>query len=96
MEDFSTLTVHPDVEQDRLPIDVQRMTGANPQGRYLAAITDVGLLARGTGNGTPVVAFLIELPNGRQVVAETTWELLRTAVRALQASPIAREAEAQQ
>jgi hypothetical protein len=54
-------------------------------------LTDIGLLRHGTGGGRASVSMLVTLPDGTQVFAETTWRLLKTAVRALAASPIAAE-----
>lgn len=51
----------------------------------------IGLLRHGTVDGTASVALLVELPDGRRVVAQTTWALLRTAYIALAASPVAAE-----
>jgi hypothetical protein len=53
------------------------------------ALERIGLLPHGTSKGRPSVALLIRLPDGTQVLAQTTWALLRAAVRALDASPVA-------
>lgn len=57
-------------------------------GHVLAGkITRAGLLPRGTVSGAPTVGLVIELEDGRKVVAETTWLLFHDAARALAASP---------
>ena len=53
------------------------------------AVERIGLLPQGTAAGRPSVALLIRLPDGTPVIAQTTWALLSTAVRALSASPVA-------
>lgn len=54
-------------------------------------IRDIGLMRNGTVKGRAVVFLVVELPDGTQVAAQTTWRLLDTATRALAASPIAQE-----
>lgn len=49
----------------------------------------IGLMPDGTASGRPAVVLLVRLPDGTPVVAQTTWALLRSAVRALNASPVA-------
>lgn len=49
----------------------------------------IGLMPDGTASGRPAVILLVRLPDGTPVVAQTTWALLRSAVRALNASPVA-------
>jgi hypothetical protein len=53
------------------------------------SIERIGLLPNATNNGRPSLAVVIRLPDGRAVIAETTWALMRNAVRALDASPVA-------
>jgi hypothetical protein len=50
-------------------------------------LTRVALLPEGTTDACASVALLAVLDDGTQVVIETTWRLLRTAVRAIAASP---------
>jgi hypothetical protein len=45
----------------------------------------VATLADGTTKGKPSVAIGIRLDNGEYVIAETTWNLLYTAARAIEA-----------
>lgn len=80
---MSQLNVALDAEQS-LVVDRARLIG---QGH----LTDIGLLRHGTSGGRASVSMLVTLPDGRQVFAETTWRLLKTAVHALAHSPIAAE-----
>lgn len=52
-------------------------------------IERIGLLPNGTAKGRPTIALLIRLDDGRTIDAETTWALLRAAMTALNASPVA-------
>jgi hypothetical protein len=54
-------------------------------------ISHIGLIRHGTAAGNASVALIIQLPDGSQVWAETTWRLLHAAVKALAATPIAAE-----
>lgn len=51
----------------------------------------IGLMRHGTVDGRASVVLLVDLPDGRRVVAQTTWALLRAAYVALAASPVAAE-----
>lgn len=55
------------------------------------ALDRIGLLRHGTKDGKASVAVVVSLPDGRKVVGETTWALLRNAVAAMAASPIVAE-----
>lgn len=44
-------------------------------------LTSIAALANGTAKGKPSVAFRVELPDGRVVIAQTTLALLVTATR---------------
>lgn len=48
-------------------------------------IDRVAALAQGTTSGKPSIAIGIRLDNGEYVIAETTWNLLYTAARAIEA-----------
>ena len=52
-------------------------------------LTRIGLLPGGMGSGDPSVALVIKMPDGTLVPAQTSWRLLRMAVKAMDASPIA-------
>jgi hypothetical protein len=55
----------------------------------------IGLLPEGTSGGRASVAMVATLDDGRKVVVECTWRLLRSAARVLNASPLGQaEAEA--
>lgn len=54
-----------------------------------AKLTRVGILPNGTRSGKATVGLLVELPDGRKVIAETTLALFLMAARACGASPIA-------
>lgn len=77
------LTITPDIEQAPWT-DIPQ---AAPQGR----LERIDLLRNGTREGRAIVGFVVRLPDGTAVVAETTWRLFNTAARALAASPVASE-----
>jgi hypothetical protein len=54
---------------------------------HLANDTGIGLavLPGGMTPGLPSVAFRLDLPDGRSVVAETSWRLLASSVKAIAA-----------
>jgi hypothetical protein len=51
----------------------------------LAKLHGMARLAMGTSMGKSSIALRIDLPDGRTVIAETTLNLLRTAMRAIEA-----------
>lgn len=72
-----------DLLNDPLPLN------DSPLGhRRSARIHRIGLLPDGTDEGRPTVALDIVLPDGRHVLAETTWRLLSAATASLAASPV--------
>lgn len=54
-------------------------------------LSRIGLLRNGTVRGRATVAVVVDLPDGTQVIGQTTWALLRTAYAALAASPAVAE-----
>lgn len=58
-------------------LDPNNVTLAEPMG--------VAILARGMGSGKPSVAFRIDLPDGKTVLAQTSARLFCTAARAVMA-----------
>lgn len=58
-------------------------------GKYLddppahGVIERVGNLPRGTASGKPAFQVLARLDDGSQVIVETTWDLMRMALRAM-------------
>lgn len=50
-----------------------------------AKLARVGLLPQGTENGGPAFELLARTPDGGTVLLETTWALMRTALKALDA-----------
>lgn len=73
-------------DMDRFPWeDVKPLNGE------LGALTRVGLMRNGTTRGRATVVFLIELQDGTQVAAQTTWALFRSAFTAFNATPIVAE-----
>ncbi|TFV90428.1 hypothetical protein [Blastococcus sp. CT_GayMR16] len=80
---MTSLSVHVDAEQG-FPLERSKLV-AHGQ------LTAVGLLRHGTSRGRASVSVIVTLPDGSQVLAETTWALLRTAYAALAASPIVAE-----
>lgn len=77
------------------PLDLRPNLELNPWNDLPAGscqggrIERIGLLPNGTDQGRPTVAMLVRLDDGTTVAAETTWALIRAAVRALNASPVA-------
>lgn len=76
------LSVTPDI--DRAP-----WTDIDPA--YSGQLERIGLLRNGTTQGRATVGLVVQLADGRHVVAETTWRLLHNAVRALAAGPVGSE-----
>ncbi len=70
-----------DLTPDTLPL--------NTDGGLSATLERVGVLPDGTQAGRATVLMLIRLPDGRQVVAETTLRLFKMAAAAIAASPVA-------
>jgi hypothetical protein len=60
----------------------------NPDGAT-ARIERVGILPNATQQGRACVEFLIRLPDGTPVIAETTLRLFNVAARAVAATPVA-------
>jgi hypothetical protein len=77
------LSIFPDAEQ-RNSLDPKRPV-------VEAKLTGVGLLRHGTSEGKASIAMFVMLPDGTQVLAQTTWAAFHTAAKALAASPIAAE-----
>lgn len=63
-------------------------TDLNTDKALYGHVERMGLLPQGTAGGRPTLALVVRLPDGRAVVAETTWALMRASLRALDASPI--------
>lgn len=78
------LNIRPDMEQ-------APWTHVDPGTVLTGQLVSIGLLRHGTREGRASVALLVELADGRHVVAETTFRLFNTAARALAASPVAAE-----
>lgn len=76
------LTITPDIEQAPWTDLTEVIPGK---------LARIGLLRNGTEGGRASIALLIQLDDGSQVVAETTWRLFNASARALAASPIASE-----
>lgn len=81
---MTPLHITVDAEQTPLGIDTQLLVG---QG----ALTAIGLLRHGTDGGAASIGMVITLPGGKQILAETTWKLFKTAYLVLEASPIVAE-----
>lgn len=81
---MATLDVIIDAEDPSFPLDAELMVAHGD-------ITAIGLLRHGTSKGKASVALVITTADGRQVLGQTTWALLRTAFAALNASPIVAE-----
>lgn len=75
---FPDASVHFDLDPERPQI-------------HEASLTSLGMLRHGTKGGRAVVVVVTTLPDGTQVVAQTTWALFNTAAKALAHTPIASE-----
>lgn len=72
--------------------DAERRNSLDPKKPVVEAeLTGVGLLRHGTSEGKASVALFVTMPNGTQVLVQTTWAAFHTAAKALAASPIATE-----
>jgi hypothetical protein len=81
---MTPLAVTPDVE--RAPWTDLRLRPGDD-----GALARIGLLRHATVQGKAGVAVVIDLPDGTQVIGQTTWALFRAAYAALAASPVAAE-----
>lgn len=76
----------------RATTDVEQGFPFDPKRPFLAGdLTDIGLMRHGTSEGKAAVMVIVTLPDGTQVIGQTTWALLRTAYAGLSASPIVAE-----
>lgn len=80
----SHLDVRPNLDQAPFD-DLDRTTLLH------GSLTAIGLLPAGTSQGQASVAMVVVIDDGRKVVVECTWRLLRAAARALDASPLGRD-----
>lgn len=55
------------------------------------ALRDIGLKRNGTVGGRAVVFLVVELPDGSQVAAQTSWRLFKYAAGVFAADPIVLE-----
>lgn len=81
--------VFTDVERTGFPFDPDNL--AHPAVGDPVLLVQIGLLRNATAKGRAGVLLRIDLPDGRTVIAQTTWRLLHNAVKALAASPVASE-----
>jgi hypothetical protein len=51
----------------------------------------IGLLPDGMASGKPVCAMVVRLSNSEVVIAQVSWQMLKTAVHAFEVSPIVAE-----
>ena len=59
----------------------------NPGAVQIGDITRIGIRDAGMASGQPAVAVLIRCHDGTEVIAQTSWSFLATAMRVLAASP---------
>lgn len=78
---WTPLSVKPNLEVAPLELAAGEAT---PEGR----LTQIGLLPNATNEGRAAVGVVVQLEDGSEVVAVTTWRLLHSAVRALAAGPV--------
>jgi len=81
---MTPLSVTPDVEQAPWS-DLHLRPGDD------GVLARIGLLRHGTVGGKASVAVVVDMPDGTQIIGQTTWALLRTAYAALAASPVVAE-----
>ena len=81
---MTPLEIRPNLDRD--PWHDIRITDVGSQS---GRIERIGLLPDGTDAGRPTIAIVGRLGNGQPVILETTWALIRTAIRGLDASPVA-------
>jgi hypothetical protein len=74
-------------------LDVERApwTDLRPRPGDDGTLARIGLLRHATVQGKAGVAVVIDMPDGTQVIGQTTWALFRTAYAALAASPVVAE-----
>jgi len=87
------LSVIPDIDAaGGLGVDVARLLPTQADlSTQTAHLATIGLLRHGTAGGRASVGMVIELPDGTQIIAETSWRLLHNAVRALAVGPVGSE-----
>ncbi|MBL7546627.1 hypothetical protein I6A60_01840 [Frankia sp. AgB1.9] len=79
------------------PINIRPDLSADPWSDLQPAtltrgtLTRIGLLRHGPTGGRATVGMVIETDESQVIIAETTWRLLRGAVRVLAARPVAAE-----
>lgn len=90
---MTPLTITTDVERNGLAsLDLGRLhPSIDTAVGAVGTLDEIGLLRHGTARGRAVVAILVTLPDDTQVLAQTTWALLRGAYAALAASPVVAE-----
>lgn len=72
--------------------DAEVKNGLDPDKPVVEAeFNGIGLLRHGTSEGKASVALFLKLPDGQQVLAQTTWGAFHTVAKALAVSPIAVE-----
>jgi len=84
------IVVTPNLEIDPWhDLDPTTFLGYDPTVGQSARITRVGMVPNGTTQGRATVALVITLPDGRTVLAETTWRLFQGIALALASTPVA-------
>lgn len=78
---FTPLSIITDVDQG-FPFDRDNVLSGE------AHLGAVGILRNATTEGRAGIVIRVDLPDGTQVLAQTTWRLFSAAARALAASPI--------
>lgn len=69
--------------------DLPHMNIINPRGG-IQEVTRMGILPNSTSAGRATVQFLVQLDDGRVVLAQTTWRFFEAAYKALKESPVVR------
>ena len=70
-------------------IEATPWTDLESPDREIGTITRVGLLPRGMASGRPTLSAIITMRDSTPVVGQTSWAMMRNAVAALGASPVA-------
>lgn len=74
-----------------MDLDANPWTDLQSADPEVGELTRIGLLRHGTTEGRATVGLVVTLPDGSNVLAQTTWRLLFTAVHAMAAGPVGRE-----
>ena len=81
------LTITPNLDLDPWD-DLRGDPSLIDTGGVMPSLRRIGILPQGMQSGRASVAFVIDLPDGRKLMAETSLALFRIAARAIEAAPV--------